>query len=117
MLKSGESCSLSIVGDGSSGKSTIINYFKTEGFLPVYKQTVGIEFYEKQLKLRGDVFLSLRLWDIGGQSIHSKNLDTYLSNSQVVFIVYDLTNIDSFNNLTGKFLIEFNRRHLSFSSN
>ena len=54
--------SLSIIGDGSTGKSTIINAFKTEGFQPVYKQTVGIDFYEKSLKLRGEESVSLRIW-------------------------------------------------------
>lgn len=44
--------------------------------------------------------MSLRLWDIGGQSIHSKNLQKYLSSSQVVFMVYDVTNPDSFSNLS-----------------
>lgn len=91
--------SLSIIGDGSTGKSSIINAFKTDGFIPVYKQTVGIDFYEKSLPLRGDVSVSLRIWDCGGQSIHSKNLEKYIVNSSVIFLVYDLTNIESFNNL------------------
>ena len=90
---------LSIVGDGSTGKSSIINAFKTEGFTPVYRQTIGIEFYEKTLQIRGDQQVALRLWDVGGQSIHSKNLDKYLSNSHVVFLVYDVTNVESFSNL------------------
>ena len=90
---------LSIVGDGSTGKSSIINAFKTEGFTPVYKQTIGIEFYEKTLQIRGDQQVALRLWDVGGQSIHSKNLDKYLANSHVVFLVYDVTNVESFSNI------------------
>jgi Ras-related protein Rab-28 len=65
----------------------------------VYKQTIGIEFYEKSLTIRGDQKVSLRLWDVGGQSIHSKNLDKYLANSHVVFLVYDVTNVESFNNM------------------
>ena len=51
------------------------------------------------MEVRKEVFVSLRLWDIGGQSIHSKNLQKYLSASQVVFMVYDVTNPDSFSNL------------------
>lgn len=93
------SCSLSIIGDGSVGKSTIIAAFKAEGFTSVYKQTVGVDFYEKQLQLRGDSIVSLRVWDIGGQSIHSKNLDSYLAHSTAILLVYDLTNSDSFHNL------------------
>jgi Ras-related protein Rab-28 len=90
---------LAILGDGSVGKSSIINAFKTNGFLPVYKQTVGCDFYEKILNVRGDTDVSLRVWDIGGQSIHSKNLTQYISNATAIFLVYDMTNAESFENM------------------
>lgn len=92
-------CSLSIIGDGSVGKSTVIAAFRAEGFHAVYKQTVGCDFYEKQLKLRGESYVSLRVWDIGGQSIHSKNLSTYLQHSTAILLIYDVTNRESFANL------------------
>lgn len=94
----GDSCSLAVIGDGSVGKSSIINAFKTDGFLKVYKQTVGCDFYEKPLLVRNKN-VSLKVWDIGGQSIHSKNIEQYIGSSNVLFLVYDLTNMDSFNNL------------------
>ncbi len=92
-------CSLAIIGDGSVGKSTIIAAFRAEGFHAVYKQTVGCDFYEKLLKLRGESYVSLRVWDIGGQSIHSKNLGTYLQHSNAILLIYDVTNRESFANL------------------
>jgi Ras-related protein Rab-28 len=92
-------CTLAIIGDGSVGKSTIIAAFRTEGFQPVYKQTIGCDFYEKQLTIRSSNIISLRVWDIGGQSIHSKNLRSYLENTQAVLLVYDVTNTESFANL------------------
>mmetsp|Transcript_8310 Transcript_8310/g.13957 ORF Transcript_8310/g.13957 Transcript_8310/m.13957 type:complete len:229 (+) Transcript_8310:46-732(+) len=92
-------CSLSIIGDGSVGKSTIIAAFRAEGFTAVYKQTVGCDFYERKLKLRGETYVSLRVWDIGGQSIHSQNLPTYLSHSGAILLIYDVTNRESFANL------------------
>ena len=93
------SFNLIVLGDGSVGKSSIIEAFRNEGFMPIYKQTVGCDFYEKHLKLRGDEYVSLRVWDIGGQSIHSKNLEQYISSSNAIFLVYDVTNIESFRNL------------------
>lgn len=98
----GESCSLAIVGDGATGKSSIINAFKLDGFvenkLKEYKQTIGIDFFEKKMKIQ-DKTLSLRVFDIGGQSINSNNLENYISNADVVFLNYDVTNRDSFNNM------------------
>ena len=89
---------LAILGDGSVGKSSLVENFKNDGFTSVYKQTVGCDFYEKKLRIR-DNAVSLRLWDIGGQSIHSKNIQQYVSTSSAIFLVYDVTNRESFNNL------------------
>lgn len=93
-----DNCSLALIGDGSVGKSSIINAFKTDGFLPVYKQTIGCDFYEKSLVIRNKS-ISLKVWDIGGQSIHSKNIQQYIGSSSALFLVYDVTNTESFNNL------------------
>lgn len=92
-------CSLALIGDGSVGKSTIINAFCSDGFQKVYKQTIGCDFFEKQLEVRKSHFVSLRVWDIGGQSIHSKNLQSYLEHANAILLVYDVTNVESFNNL------------------
>lgn len=90
---------LAVLGDGSVGKSSLINSFRHDGgFQPIYKQTIGVEFYEKKLDIR-DKCISLRIWDIGGQSIHSKSIQHYINSSTVVFLVYDVTNMESFNNL------------------
>lgn len=94
-----DSCSLAILGDGSVGKSTIINAFRTDGFNKVYKQTIGVDFYERQLQIRKDYLVSLKVWDIGGQSIQSKNLESYIGHSSAIMLVYDVTNTESFANL------------------
>lgn len=89
---------VAVLGDGAVGKSSLINNFRNDGFIAVYKQTIGCEFYEKKITIR-DQMVSLRLWDIGGQSIHSKSIQQYVSTSSAVFLVYDVTNTESFSNL------------------
>jgi GTPase SAR1 family protein len=51
------------------------------------------------MTFRGDLVASLRVYDIGGQSLNSKNLREYLSGASVIFLVYDVTNRESFGNL------------------
>ena len=89
---------LAILGDGSAGKSSITQAFVDDGFKSVYKQTIGIDFHEKVVTLRGKC-VSMRVWDIGGQSIHSSNMQQYVSASNALFLVYDITNEESFRNL------------------
>lgn len=93
------SSQLCIIGDGAVGKSSVIQAFRTEGFAPIYKQTIGIDFYEKMLSLPGNTSVSLRVWDVGGQSLNSKSLAQYLASTDAIFMVYDITNIESFDNL------------------
>ena len=61
--------------------------------------TNGVDFFEKRLTLRGDGGVMLQIWDIGGQSISSKNLPNYIKGAHVIFICYDVTNRDSFDDL------------------
>ena len=56
---------VAVLGDGAVGKSSLINNFRNDGFIAIYKQTIGCEFYEKKISIR-DQLVSLRLWDIGG---------------------------------------------------
>ncbi len=90
---------VALVGDGSSGKSSIIRTLTEDGsFSTVYAQTIGCDFHERRIKIRENL-VSLRVWDIGGQSIHSKNIKQYVYAAQAIFLVYDVTNQESFMNL------------------
>ena len=90
--------SIAIVGDGSVGKSSLINSIIANEFEKVYRQTIGCDFYEKSLELRLGQRWSLRIFDIGGQSIASQNLGYYLSSVDAVLCMYDLCNRESFEN-------------------
>lgn len=89
-------CKLILIGNGSVGKSSIIARFTDDGFGRVYKQTVGLDFFEKLLQIRGDRRVRLQVWDIGGQSIGSKMIGKYVYGSDIVFICYDVTDPKSF---------------------
>ena len=88
-----------LVGDGSSGKTSIVHQYCQEHFGQAYLQTVGLDFYMKRLVLPGDVHITLKLWDIGGQSLGSKMVRTYIDGCAAICLVYDVTNRDSFDNL------------------
>jgi GTPase SAR1 family protein len=88
-------CKLILLGNGSVGKTSICNRFKDDGFQRVYRQTIGIDFMEKRLSVRGRT-LVLQVWDIGGQSISSAMLSQYIWGASVVFLCYDVTDPQSF---------------------
>ncbi|XP_030622442.1 ras-related protein Rab-28 isoform X2 [Chanos chanos] len=88
-----------IIGDGASGKTSIATRFAQEAFGKQYKQTIGLDFFLKRITLPGNLNITLQVWDIGGQTIGGKMLDKYIYGAQGVFLVYDITNSQSFENL------------------
>jgi GTPase SAR1 family protein len=47
----------------------------------------------------GEIQVAMQVWDIGGQSIGSKMIGNYIYGAQVVCLVYDITDYQTFNNL------------------
>jgi Ras-related protein Rab-28 len=84
-----------LVGNGSAGKTSLCTRFRVDGFARVYKQTIGVDFYEKSLTIRGAT-LVLQVWDIGGQSIGSRMLPSYVRGAAAAFVVFDATDAQSF---------------------
>ncbi|KAK0400247.1 hypothetical protein QR680_003420 [Steinernema hermaphroditum] len=89
-----------VVGDGSSGKTSICKRFAQDEFARNYQQTLGLDFYSKRLTLPGDVQVLLQVWDIGGQSISGPMIDKYVFGCHAIVLVYDVTNASSFENLS-----------------
>jgi len=88
-----------IVGDGAVGMTSIAMRFTDDYFAKSYKQTIGLDFFIKQLVLPGDIHVAIQLWDIGGQTIGGKMIGNYIFGAQAVLLVYDITNYQSFQNL------------------
>mmetsp|Transcript_26820 Transcript_26820/g.37032 ORF Transcript_26820/g.37032 Transcript_26820/m.37032 type:complete len:227 (-) Transcript_26820:96-776(-) len=88
-----------ILGDGAVGKTSLAMRFTEDEFSKSYKQTIGLDFFIKQLTLPGDVNVAIQLWDIGGQTIGGKMIGNYIYGAQAVLLVYDISNYQSFENL------------------
>ena len=96
-MSSIQTCKLVLVGNGSVGKTSIIRRFQADGFERQYHQTIGCDFFEKVLELKsGSNPVKVSVWDIGGQSLSSKNLPNYMAGASAVFICYDVTDPQSF---------------------
>ena len=46
----------------------------------------------RRLDLPGNVQVTMQVWDIGGQSIFSKMITTYIFEANAVLLTYDITN-------------------------
>ena len=64
-----------------------------------YKQTIGVDFFFKQLRLTSDVDVAIQLWDFGGQTVGGKMIRNYIYGAHAVILAYDISNHQSFQNL------------------
>lgn len=73
--------------------------FSSDTFGKVYKQTIGVDFFMKRVELPGATTVLMQCWDIGGQTIGSKMLRSYIFGAHAVVLAYDITNAASFADL------------------
>eukprot|EP00008_Paramoeba_atlantica_P013207 CAMPEP_0201478042 /NCGR_PEP_ID=MMETSP0151_2-20130828/2965_1 /ASSEMBLY_ACC=CAM_ASM_000257 /TAXON_ID=200890 /ORGANISM="Paramoeba atlantica, Strain 621/1 / CCAP 1560/9" /LENGTH=211 /DNA_ID=CAMNT_0047858975 /DNA_START=449 /DNA_END=1084 /DNA_ORIENTATION=+ len=93
---------LVFLGDQSVGKTSIITRFMYDTFYSTYQATIGIDFLSKIMYLE-DRTIRLQLWDTAGQERFRSLIPSYIRDSSVAIVVYDITNRQSFLN-TGKWI-------------
>jgi Ras-related protein Rab-28 len=54
MAMTGRALKLVLLGDGSSGKTSIVSRYAQDHFDNDYRQTVGVDFFSKSLELPGN---------------------------------------------------------------
>lgn len=88
---------LVFLGDEAVGKTSIITRFMYDTFYNTYKVTIGIDFVSKTMYLE-DRIVRLQLWDTAGQERFRSLIPSYIRDSSVAVVCYDITNRASFLN-------------------
>ncbi|CAE6418085.1 unnamed protein product [Rhizoctonia solani] len=84
-----------LLGDQSVGKTSLITRFMYDTFDNTYQATIGIDFLSKTMYL-DDRTVRLQLWDTAGQERFRSLIPSYIRDSSVAIVVYDITNRASF---------------------
>lgn len=86
---------LVFLGEQSVGKTSLITRFMYDSFDNTYQATIGIDFLSKTMYLE-DRTVRLQLWDTAGQERFRSLIPSYIRDSSVAVVVYDITNRTSF---------------------
>jgi len=86
------------VGDAGVGKTSIINRIVDNPFNESYEMSIGVDFMSKNIRYRGQN-IKLQIWDSAGQEKYKGLIPSYVRNSSIVFIVYEISSKTSFNNV------------------
>jgi len=89
---------LVFLGDEAVGKTSIITRFMYDTFDNSYKVTIGIDFVSKTMYLE-DRIVRLQLWDTAGQERFRSLIPSYIRDSSIAIVVYDISNRQSFMNV------------------
>ena len=87
------------VGDAATGKTSIINRIIDNPFNDIYEVSIGIDFMSKNIRFRGQN-TKIQIWDSAGQEKYKGLIPSYIRNSSIVFLVYDVSNRATFENIT-----------------
>lgn len=85
------------------GKTSLITRFMYDTFDDQYAATIGIDFMLKTMYLENNKTIRLQLWDTAGQERFRSLIPSYIRDSNVAVVCYDITNKKSFDNL-GKWI-------------
>ncbi|PVH13538.1 uncharacterized protein CXQ87_001644 [Candidozyma duobushaemuli] len=87
------------LGDQSVGKTSLITRFMYDTFDEQYAATIGIDFLSKTMYLEDNKTVRLQLWDTAGQERFRSLIPSYIRDSHVAVVCYDITNKKSFSSL------------------
>ena len=87
-----------LIGDSGVGKTNLINTSVGLEFEDGKNPTISGSFLEKTLDINGNKY-SLNLWDTAGQEVYRGVTKLFFKGSEIVILVYDITNSESFKSL------------------
>ena len=87
-----------IVGEAGVGKSNLLLRYVYDSFKEDYQLTIGVEFGEKLVKYNNKTY-KIQIWDTAGQEQFRSITRAYFKSSICSFVVYDITNRETFENV------------------
>lgn len=91
---------VAVVGNSHSGKSSLVQLSANNNFLKDYNMTQGAEMHSQIMRLDNcEKDIQLLFVDTAGQEIYRKMLTTLLADVQLVMVVFDCTDVESFQSI------------------
>lgn len=84
-----------MLGNSAVGKTSLLQKFIRGDSLGVVNSTIGLDFLVKEMEVDG-CKIKFQLWDTCGQERFKSMTQTYVRNSELVLLVFDITDYASF---------------------
>jgi len=90
-----EKYKLVLLGEISVGKTSLLTRYMYDTFNNTYNATTGIDFLSKTVHVE-DREIRLQLWDTAGQEKFRSLIPSYIRDSSIAAVVYDVTSKQTF---------------------
>ncbi|KAI8910984.1 P-loop containing nucleoside triphosphate hydrolase protein [Gorgonomyces haynaldii] len=87
------------MGDAAVGKSCLIKRYCEQKYVSEYVATIGIDYGVKSYVSRTHEDVKVNFWDIAGDQVFFEIRNEFYKDTHGAFLVFDVTNRQSFNNL------------------
>jgi small GTP-binding protein len=98
VLRSDYRFKIILIGNSGVGKTCIVNKAKKNKFKLDEKSTLGIEFYNINVKIDNKI-INLQIWDTCGQEKYHAITKNYYAKTSLAVFIYDITSRKSLINL------------------
>jgi len=89
-----------LLGESSVGKTSLISAFNGDKFENEILSTINFSSIKKDIKIDDNTEFKVEIWDTAGQERYRSVNQLAIKGSQIVIFVYDITNINSFSQLS-----------------
>ena len=96
-----------LLGNSDVGKSSILIRYVDESWNDAFVPTIGVDFKIKSMEVEQKI-VKMQIWDTAGQEGFRNVISSYFRGAHGLFLIYDITNRDSFKNLES-WLIEIEK--------
>jgi small GTP-binding protein len=93
-----DSLTFVIIGDSTVGKTCFFNRYFNGSYNETTLNTIGVGKESKIVKIFGEIY-KITIWDTAGEERFKSLPRKYYQNAEGIFLLFDVTNEDSFRNV------------------
>ncbi|KAH3744850.1 GTP-binding protein yptV1 [Pelomyxa schiedti] len=94
-----------LVGDGGSGKSSLMQRYTQDTFVEAYIPTIGVDFQTKAIDIESNA-VKFQIWDCSGQERFRTITTAYYRGAHGIMLLFDINDMESFNHIRSSWLSE-----------
>lgn len=100
------SAKITLIGEGNTGKSSMLHRLMSKDFTKSYRPTI-FEHFEKDILIKNKP-ITLEIWDTAGQEDYDRLMPLNYPNTEILIICFSIANMETYKRVKHKWIPEIN---------